>query len=159
MSYVSCNNTKLNTLHSNQLRIFCTKYTESCRFNMIIKPVLSKPGKLKGCLEHSAQKSIIISLIVSYSIIGLSILISFNDRLSILKETNQVWTNQMRKGSRKRPFYSISLYGNVKHTVCPIEFVNVAFLYRHNIFIPLPQVHIALCRLHAEWSCGMVECN
>ena len=90
MSYVSCNNTKLNTLHSNQLRIFCTKYTESCRFNMIIKPVLSKPGKLKGCLEHSAQKSIIISLIVSYSIIGLSILISFNDRLSILKETNQV---------------------------------------------------------------------
>ena len=58
MSYVSCNNTKLNTLHSNQLRIFCTKYTESCRFNMIIKPVLSKPGKLKGSLEHSAQKSV-----------------------------------------------------------------------------------------------------
>ena len=34
--------------------------------------------------------------------------------------------------------------------VCPIEFVNAAFLYVLNIFIPLPQVHTALGRLHTE---------
>ena len=53
----------------------------------------------------------------------------------------------MRKRLTKGQF----TYGIVKHPVIPIEFVNVvAFLYVLNIFIPLPQVHTALCRLQDQ---------